>query len=169
MISGMTALSIDIWGPKAWGFLHACSFTYPDNPTDEDRIHMYNLLNSLGYVLPCTICRKHFKEMFSESIKGPTSHIFDNRLQVSKWLVDAHNEVNVRNGKEKMAYEDVEKLYVKSSSVCFINSDLNENKNNLMKSAINAGIYFVASIVILIICICLSRFVFKCKSISCYR
>ena len=168
MISGMTALSIDIWGPKAWGFLHACSFTYPDKPSDEDRIHMYNLLNSLGYVLPCTICRKHFKEMFTEFIKGPTSHIFDNRLQVSKWLVDAHNEVNIRNGKEKMAYEDVEKLYVKSSSVCSLNNYQDEH-SVFVKGAFNAAIYFIASIIILIICICLSRFVFKCKGISCSK
>lgn len=168
MISGMTALSIDIWGPKAWGFLHACSFTYPDQPSDEDRIHMYNLLNSLGYVLPCTICRKHFKEMFSESIKGPTSHIFDNRLQVSKWLVDAHNEVNARNGKEKMTYEDVEKLYVKSNSVCSSNIEF-DDKSRIISGAFNAGVYFVASIAILIICICLSRFVFKCRSISCQQ
>lgn len=164
----MTALSIDIWGPKAWGFLHACTFTYPEHPSDLDRVHMYNLLNSLGYVLPCTVCRKHFRELFEESIRGPTSHVFDNRLQVSSWLVDAHNEVNARNAKPLLSYEDVEKMYVKTSSVCAVTGVSRASESRLPPSA-RVAVYFGSSVLILVICMCLSRFVFKCQGITCQR
>lgn len=160
----MTALSIDIWGPKAWGFLHACTFVYPDKPSQKDRTHMFNLLNSLGYVLPCTVCRRHFKEMFDETVHGPDSHVLDNRLQLSKWLVDVHNDVNLRNSKPQLSYEEVEQMYVKTASVCSASSQEKSRSQKLAESVRRACQYFTASLVTLLLCMLLSKFVFKCKT-----
>ena len=32
-------LAIVNWGPPGWIFLHAISFSYPENPTQEERGH----------------------------------------------------------------------------------------------------------------------------------
>lgn len=155
-----TSLTIDVWGPKAWGFLHACTFTYPDLPTLEDRKQMYNLLASLPHTLPCSVCRKHFKEFIDTSANTPQSFVFDNRTQLSKWLVDVHNDVNRRNNKPLMSFEAVQEMYLPSSSVCSPPGAFKTEANPFA----HAIMYFTWSVVTLVICIVLTKFVFRCRS-----
>ena len=34
-------MNSSIWGPHAWHFIHAVSFTYPLQPTQQDRENYY--------------------------------------------------------------------------------------------------------------------------------
>ena len=111
--------SITSWGPKAWGLLHTCSFTYPVNPTWEDRYHNFNFLKSFAEVIPCMKCKKHFKETLS-TLSGPSDRMFDSREAYSRWLVDIHNEVNQRLGKKLRDYDDVRTEYEDTSAVCSV-------------------------------------------------
>ena len=51
-----------IWGPHAWIFLHSVSFSYPDDPTEEDKKEYKKFFESLQYVLPCDTCKYNYKK-----------------------------------------------------------------------------------------------------------
>ena len=58
-------MSPNVWGPKAWDFLHTLSFAYPENPTEKEKQSMLNFFNSLPDILPCKMCANHCRENLS--------------------------------------------------------------------------------------------------------
>lgn len=111
-----------IWGPHLWFFLHSMSFAYGKNknrPTKEEKYYMYQFLESLKFVLPCT-CKKNYTKHF---ISNPPT--LNSRRQLFEWLVDLHNKVNKQVNEdldltddrktprknEQVTYMDVEKMY----------------------------------------------------------
>lgn len=111
----LTGVSTEIWGPKAWGFLHAVTFRYPeDEASKQKREAAFHMLSSLTHILPCERCRKHFRQYMSDSstgIKSAKSPHLANRRAFAKWMVSFHNAVNVRLSKPVMRFEDVEDAY----------------------------------------------------------
>ena len=57
----------NLWGPHLWFFLHTVSFNYPIKPTKDDKERVLSFLYSVQPVIPCKICRTHFKRNLSES------------------------------------------------------------------------------------------------------
>ena len=114
-MSKLTGVSTEIWGPKAWGFLHAVTFRYPEeNVSKQKRLSAYQLLVSLERLLPCERCRKHFVAYMkdpSTGINGASSRHLRNRFSFSTWMVNFHNAVNERLGKPVMMFEEVEDIY----------------------------------------------------------
>lgn len=114
-MSKLTGVSTEIWGPKAWGFLHAVTFRYPEeNASKQKRVSAYQLLVSLEQLLPCERCRKHFVAYMkdpSTGINGTLSRHLQNRLSFATWVVNLHNAVNERLGKPVMTFEEVEDIY----------------------------------------------------------
>lgn len=142
-----------IWGPSMWFILHSVGFSYPINPTEEDKQEVYNFFKSLGHVLPCSVCRKHFKRNFEEiPIK------LNNREDLSTWLVDVHNEINGRTGKKTMTLEQVKKLYEQQyqMKIPLNNNELklykNTNQNIFSKSVclVNSTDYYLLYLLIII-------------------
>ena len=101
-------MKTDLWGPSAWKFLHAASFSYPDNPSAEKREAARELFRSLKFMLPCEECSSHY---CCEYDKDPVDNHLDSRYDLSSWLVNFHNKVNERLGKKVMDYEDAKALY----------------------------------------------------------
>lgn len=114
-MSKLTGVSTEIWGPKAWGFLHAVTFRYPEeNTSKQKRTSAYQLLVSLERLLPCERCRKHFVAYMKDSstgINGASSRHLQNRISFATWMVNFHNAVNNRLGKPNMTFEEVEDIY----------------------------------------------------------
>lgn len=55
------------FGPYFWAALHmACLYSAPQL-TREEKVQFENFITSYGYVLPCSICRDHFKEVLREN------------------------------------------------------------------------------------------------------
>ena len=141
-------ISADVWGPQAWGFLHAVSFRYAEHDaTQEERLAVYNLLTSLKKLLPCPRCRIHFTAYIEDpelGITGTCSPFLKNRDSFSRWLVDFHNEVNIRLDKKVVSYDEVHQSYFGDDvcpSVpvsCQSDSGNNRKKNTLASAA--AGI-----------------------------
>ena len=96
----------NIWGPPAWTFLHTITFNYPDNPTNEDKQNYYTFFNSLKHVLPCEKCKKHYTEN-SRDLKDN----LNSKDDLVKWLIDIHNDVNIKNDKSVWSYTDVYNKY----------------------------------------------------------
>jgi hypothetical protein len=89
------------WGAAGWHFLHAIALSYPDNPTDKDKDDYRTFFDSLVPVLPCPACSNHYR---GNMLKYPIR--LNNRLELFRWTVDMHNEVNVSKGKKVYTYEE---------------------------------------------------------------
>ncbi|KAG9017485.1 hypothetical protein FRB90_001130 [Tulasnella sp. 427] len=83
-------------GRATWTFLHTTAAYYPENPTSSQRSHMLNLLKSLPNLYPCGWCASHLKENMAIH---PPDKVVGNRVSLSRWLCDRHNDVNERLGK----------------------------------------------------------------------
>jgi hypothetical protein len=98
------------WGNHCWRFLHASSFTYPDEPTPEKQNAAKQFYANLGEMLPCPKCRNHY----NYHIKHRPPRV-ESRDSLSRWLVDIHNEVNSSQDKPTVDYEIVRRHYENNS------------------------------------------------------
>jgi Erv1 / Alr family len=83
-----------IWGSSMWNMLHMIASAYPENPTEMDKQNFYNFFVSLGHVLPCHFCKKHFKQTLSSL--NFNINVFDSQETIFKFVFDLHNCVNAR-------------------------------------------------------------------------
>jgi hypothetical protein len=91
----------ELWGRQAWHLIHMVALTYPEKPTEKDKKDYFKFFKSLQNVLPCPICAEHFRHnMEKKPIK------LDNQKELFRWTVDIHNEVNKKNGKRVLSYDD---------------------------------------------------------------
>lgn len=90
------------WGRSAWIFLHCVSLTYPKNPTKEDKAHYRALFESLAYTLPCTLCQTEYRQWLQAHPVGP--HL-SSRKKLSLWLIQLHNNVNLKKNKSVVPTE----------------------------------------------------------------
>jgi len=95
-----------IWGPNAWLFLHTITFNYPEYPSEQDKVNFFTFFDSLKYVLPCDKCKKHYREN-SKDLKDN----LNSKDDLVKWLIDIHNDVNIKNNKPIWSYSDVYNKY----------------------------------------------------------
>ena len=98
----------NIWGPHTWFALHSISFAYPLYPTSQDKERYKTFIETLQYVLPCSVCRKNFRRNLKEFPPKLSS-----RKSFVYWLIDIHNEVNSLTGKERISYDKAIALYEK--------------------------------------------------------
>lgn len=101
----------NVWGPHAWTFLHFITLSYPKNPTEIDKYNIKTFFKSLEHVLPCDICRLHYKENIEE-LYPLNNEVLSSKENLVKWLIDVHNSVNKRTGKEIMSYNDAIGMYL---------------------------------------------------------
>jgi hypothetical protein len=90
------------WGPPAWVFLHCVSLTYPKNPSREDKLHYRTFFESLVHVLPCKLCRKEYLDWIRAH---PIQPHLSSRKKLSLWLIQLHNNVNLKKNKPLVASE----------------------------------------------------------------
>ena len=97
-----------IWGPPFWFTLHTISLNYPDNPTYTVRQHHLLFFESLKSILPCSICRNHYKEFLKNH---PLSPYLDNNKSLTRWVLDLHNNVNKLNNKKIWTMKEMKNYY----------------------------------------------------------
>lgn len=76
-----------VWGPALWRFLHAFAAKVGKGPVftriDEQREALW-LVEHLDTVIPCAICRKHWRANRASAPGPPTA----------EWMFTVHNSVN---------------------------------------------------------------------------
>ena len=133
------------WGPAGWLFLHAITFAQPPKPGKQQQQKLKNLFESLGYVLPCVKCCRHFREFVAQH-PPPV----DDREQLCRWLVDAHNNANAEKREQypvkltPYAYEDAAKKYAYDRDVLTAEADKERH-------SIRWRLYIVVSVILLVI------------------
>ena len=108
MSSTFNASDISIWGPKLWASIHTLSFAYPLIATTVHKKAAVNFLESTMVLLPCDKCREHMGMYLRKS--NFESHL-NNRRDFTTWVVDFHNDVNIRLQKQTKTYDEVAELY----------------------------------------------------------
>uniref|UniRef100_A0A6C0BN35 thiol oxidase n=1 Tax=viral metagenome TaxID=1070528 RepID=A0A6C0BN35_9ZZZZ len=106
MPNALSGLDIRVWGPALWKTLHTISFTYPKQPSAEDKHWYRTFYESLAHVLPCVKCRSHWAQLLRDF---PIR--LDSRQALSEWVVEAHNQVNERSKKPRKEYAEVLEEY----------------------------------------------------------
>lgn len=106
-------MDVRFWGPQFWATLEFLAFNYPQNPSSQDRQNMKTLYALLPEMLPCTSCRTHFAQLLKDF---PVQ--LDSRDTLTRWLVEAHNRVNDRLKKPRVAYEVVADKYQQMRGTC---------------------------------------------------
>ena len=116
-----------VWGPFFWHTIHIVALGYPKNPTYTDKKCAKEFYESLTYLLPCAICRQHYKEHL---IKNPLTPFLDSRTDLIKWTVDIHNSVNKMLEKPEWTLEEVlayyERVGNRNRSPVWTKEDMNE-------------------------------------------
>ncbi|CDR37861.1 CYFA0S01e18448g1_1 [Cyberlindnera fabianii] len=83
-------------GRSSWTLLHTMAARYPEKPSEETQKDMSTFIGLFAKLYPCWFCAEDFqKHIETSKPKVQTQEEF------GKWLCDAHNEVNVKLGKEK--------------------------------------------------------------------
>jgi hypothetical protein len=100
---------VEFFGPSTWRTLHAVAFTYPENPSEEDKNNYRNFVVSLSKVLPCPYCSKHMMEFIGDGTSLKASLV--SRDAFSLWMYDFHDHVNKSKNKESVPFAEVKKYY----------------------------------------------------------
>ena len=137
-----------VWGPHFWFVLHLIAFHYPEKPNSFDKDAYKNYYHSVKDILPCTMCKQHFKNYLSQY---PIEPHLDSKLDLIRWVNQIHNFVNVKLGKPALSHDDIFMIYSNLDPVSpFIKVDI-EKINNKKELKRNGRIYAIVIMCALII------------------
>jgi hypothetical protein len=95
-----------VWGPSLWRILHVLGEKHT-NRSHNYLVHA--LLEHLGHLLPCRICREHFQKYWREN-RLPRTQWEPSTLRA--WLWKLHDTVNASRGVESdIGADDVPYMY----------------------------------------------------------
>lgn len=89
------------WGPSLWQSMEHIALHYPVDPSIEEKEWYLNFFNSLVWTIPCDECAEHYLENIK---KNPPK--MNNRFELVSWLIQIHNEVNIKNDKPRFTLND---------------------------------------------------------------
>ena len=71
-----------VWGPFFWLTIHITALAYPTNPSYTDKRAAKHFFESLANLLPCPVCREHYKQHLT---KKPLLPHLDTRKDLFKY------------------------------------------------------------------------------------
>ena len=111
-----------------WYILHIITYMYPNNPTLFSQKRITRFFNNFSMKISCNECRKHYIKYIENN---PILNIPNNKNSYIKWLIDLHNDVNIRLNKQIITYEIANRMYNVSNPKyieIIIKYDLNAKK-----------------------------------------
>lgn len=88
-------MSMSVWGPLGWDWLHNLARCYPHHPTDNEQYFYYLKIKKFIEKLPCKKCIYH-------SIYYINTYPINlsNNKKFQQWVFNFHNYVNMLKGKK---------------------------------------------------------------------
>lgn len=103
-------LPTNLWGEKAWVYLHSVALGYPINPTQRDKQDYKSFFYHMGLTLPCEKCRNHFRKHWNKKKIDP---YLESPEKIFEWTVILRNEVNKSKGnKKRYNHENLKKNFL---------------------------------------------------------
>lgn len=124
---------ISEWGPHLWKILHTLAERGGTSTLVDDEVRTWiNVLRLTEGVLPCAMCRAHYKTWRHshpiEEFLGQRGEYFQNSLRT--WLWELHNSVNTQRevaADYALPFEGLEKYKAISSK------EIHDSMNTLIK------------------------------------
>lgn len=88
-----------IWGPFFWNTIHIMTLAYPKDPDEQTQQAAKNFFYSLQYLLPCDICKEHYKKHLEED-----PPVVSSQKEIILYAFNLHNKVNKDLGKSVITY-----------------------------------------------------------------
>jgi hypothetical protein len=98
----------DQWGPSMWEFLHAMTFAYSNNPSEEEQTAAVDLFESLKHVLPDQLSRENWEVLMSDMPVQPNVH---SKEALTRWLYNVHDVINSQEENARPSFEDISTKY----------------------------------------------------------
>ena len=92
-----------------WTTIHTMTFQIKDDISTQQELSIlvYGFFNVDIKKIPCIKCRNHYTKYLAQH---PISYV-KNNLDLQKWAVNFHNNVNDRLGKPLFSFNDAKNLY----------------------------------------------------------
>ena len=103
-----------LWGPLAWNLFH-CMTLNTDKNIKIGKYHLF--FNSLKELLPCKVCRIHYKEHLTQDPVSKNKNIYE----LSKWCFKLHNKVNRSLSKPIIPLKKALRLYIDDNGKVLFN------------------------------------------------
>jgi hypothetical protein len=97
-----------VWGPLFWHTIHITALGYSNEPTYAQKRAAKEFFEALAHLIPCPLCRSHYETHLQ---KYPISPHLDKRIDLFRWTVNLHNEVNKSLGKPTQTEMEVIYFY----------------------------------------------------------
>jgi hypothetical protein len=138
----MISVPPPVWGPMFWMTIHLVALGYPSSPTYTDKRSAKNFFEALANLIPCPICREHYKGHLE---KHPISPNLDTNKDLFDWTVKLHNEVNKSLGKPEWTREEaldyIKELGARKRSPIYTSRDIaDRNLRSALEGAVYGGI-----------------------------
>lgn len=98
----------EYWGPRLWYLLHKIAYNYPLKPSDADKSFYLKYFSTIVRIIPCPYCANHF---FTTIQNDRLHQNLENRQLVIDWFKNAHNKVNISNGKRTYIGFEIDMIY----------------------------------------------------------
>jgi hypothetical protein len=92
-----------VWGPIFWTTMHIITIGYSSFPREEEKAAAINFFESLQYVIPCPICKEHYKANLKEF---PVRDAVGDKQTLIRWLFNMHNTINQQLNKPKITWHE---------------------------------------------------------------
>jgi len=93
-----------VWGPIFWKTMHIVTIGYPAFPSVEEQKAAVSFFESLQFMIPCPICKEHYKENLKTL--PLTDDVVGNKQKLIRWLFDMHNTINKQLGKQEINWRE---------------------------------------------------------------
>jgi hypothetical protein len=109
----MTYRATHHWGTPLWTFIHTLTVIDSDEPNIQirDSIKAIEILKSIPAIIPCHRCAQHYQEFFQTEIEGRDRY---GRMELFDLLVEYHNQINHKLGKQIITLEEARLLWTKT-------------------------------------------------------
>ncbi len=137
----------EVWGPFFWHTIHLVALGYPEKPSYAQKKAAKEFYESLQYLLPCEVCRKHYSQNLALK---PVTPYLDRRSDLLKWTIEMHNLVNAQLNKPQLLESEVLAYYRRIgnrgrspvySAIDFAEADM---RARIQGMAIGAGVSLLA-------------------------
>ena len=100
-----------VWGPYTWSTLHTMSLAYPVDPTPQHASACRAFVQTIPYMLPCTVCGAHMAQYGAGGDGQRVQRACQSRAHLVQYMTDLHNDVNARSGKPQWDLNTVYSRY----------------------------------------------------------
>ena len=133
----MYQIKANIWGQWCWHLMHTISTQDNKEILNENKLCYKKIYTLLGYILPCSICTKHYNEILE---KNPIILNKLNRKYIIKWVIKIHNCVNKKIGKNTVHAKDYMNSHHRVDNITnfkFLNAVYKDLNKNLSLNEVN--------------------------------